>query len=164
MHTRHTLTLILLLFAGLFLSTNVLADDDSSSDDSSSDDSSHDADNPLHDTMEHVGKSFARLDRAFRGEPIRSQTRQYVIAAETMLKHLEAATNMTPARIRALPVGQRKSAAAAYSKDIRATTETTRKLVAALKTGDLKAAAALIKVLKQQRRAGHDKYQEEDEE
>tara|TARA_B100000809_G_scaffold263978_1_gene318566 strand:+ start:102 stop:644 length:543 start_codon:yes stop_codon:yes gene_type:complete len=69
-----------------------------------------------------------------------------------------------PARIRALPVGQRKNAAAAYSKDIRATTETTRKLVTALKTGNLKAAAALIKVLKQQRRAGHDKYQEEDEE
>jgi hypothetical protein len=161
----HTLTLILLLFAGLFLSTNVLADDDSSDDSSSDDDSSsHDADNPLHGTMEHVGKSFARLDRAFRGEPVRAQTRQYVIVAETMLKHLEAATNMIPARIRALPVGQRKNAAAAYSKDIRATTETTRKLVTALKTGNLKAAAALIKVLKQQRRAGHDKYQEEDEE
>lgn len=169
MPTRKAMNLAALLMAGVLTVTiAAMADDDSrsnrSSDSSSDDSSSHAAGDPLHEKMEHLGDSFGQLVHAFRRAPDARQTSRYIAWSESMLKLLEAAHEMIPSRVRALPKNQQKAMLTAYRRDIRAVSQTTRKLVAKLKAGDLKRAATLIKELKRLRDAGHEKYREEEDE
>lgn len=147
---------ILLTF---YLAAPALAQDD----ESSSDSSSHEG-NSLHGRMEQIGDSLGRLARAFRKAPDPANAAQYLKWAETLHKHLIAASLLTPARAEALAGKEQTVMIAAFKKDIAATAATAQKLVEALKKDDLDQAAAFINQLKKHRNAGHEKYQEPDDE
>ena len=141
-------TVALLTVAGL---TGLLAHDDEGNE------------TPLEQEMSGMNQPYRTLSKAFRKAPDASNNAEFVVMAETMLKHAKASVDYVPERAQKLEAAAQEKMVADYKKAMKANILTLEQLIVALKAEDYVKAKELLTKLKQQKSDGHDRFKEDDE-
>jgi hypothetical protein len=80
-----------------------------------------------------------------------------------MLKHAKASVEFVPALAETLDAAGKEKMTAEYQAAMKKSIQTIEQLIKALKAEDYATSKELLGKLKKQKSAGHDKFQEEDE-
>lgn len=118
---------------------------------------------PLGEEMSAMKKPYSTLSKAFRKAPNPENQAEYIAHAEALLKHAKASAKFVPALAETLDAEGKAKMTAEYQAAMKKNIQTTEQLVKALKDADYATAKTLLAKIKKQKSAGHDKFQEQDE-
>ena len=120
-----------------------------------------DEETPLAKEMSAMNAAYRSLSKAFRSGPNPDQRAEYISQVEVILEHARASVELVPALANTLAPEQKTSMRADYTAAMQKSIQTLEQLLAALKAEDFAAASEQLAQLKEQKSAGHQRFQED---
>jgi len=108
-----------------------------------------------------MNAAYRSLSKAFRSGPNPDQRAEYISQVEIILEHAKASVELVPALANTLASEQKTSMRADYTAAMQKSIQTLEQLLAALKAEDFAAASEQLAQLKEQKSAGHQRFQED---
>ena len=118
---------------------------------------------PLEQEMSGMNQPYRNLSKAFRKLPDASNNEEFLVMAETMLKHAKASLNYVPERAQNLEAAAQTKMITDYKKAMKESIRTLEQLIVALKAEDYVEAKELLTKLKQQKSDGHRRFQDDED-